>query len=78
MTNESWSGILAHLLKLCAKHPNGVKETLGRRRTQGFSDLGWKQESWLYKVNFQELRETEKNGHQGKFFPRTFLLNIVY
>ena len=41
------------------------------------SDLGWKQKSWLYKVNFKELAKTEKKGHQGKFFSRTFSLDIV-
>ena len=29
------------------------------------------------KVSFKELRETEKKGHQGKFFSRTFSLDIV-
>ena len=42
------------------------------------SDLGWKQKSWLYKVNFKELGKTKKKGHQGKFFSKTFLLDIVY
>ena len=28
-------------------------------------------------VNFKELRETEKKGHQGKFFSITFSLDIV-
>jgi len=28
-------------------------------------------------VNFKELRETEKKGHQVKFFSRTFSLDIV-
>jgi len=29
------------------------------------------------KVSFKELGETENKGHQGKFFSRTFLLDIV-
>ena len=29
------------------------------------------------KVSFKELGETKKKGHQGKFFSRIFLLDIV-
>jgi len=29
-------------------------------------------------VNFKELGKTEKKGHQGKFFSKIILLDIVY
>jgi len=28
-------------------------------------------------VSFKELKETEKKGHQDKFFSRIFLLDII-
>ena len=29
-------------------------------------------------VSFKELKETEKKGHQDKFFSKIFFLDIVY
>ena len=76
MTNESWLRNFTHLLKLRGRHPNKVKETVERRKTQGISDLVWKRKLLHIHYEFQEISGIPKERTSRLL--NTFSLNFVY
>jgi hypothetical protein len=73
---REWLRNFTHLLKPRGRHPNKVKETVERRKTQGISDLGWKRKLLHTHYEFQEIPGIPKERTSRLL--NTVSLNFVY